>query len=88
MSGFVIKLLTTWQFVLKRGLANWKLMSSVLLGVLLASAIMSSPSELCSFSDVMALAVEAGASSATASTAGGSKRRSCGYLRFVQNFEG
>ena len=41
MSGFVIKLLTTWQFVLKRGLANWKLMSSVLLGVLLASAIMS-----------------------------------------------
>ena len=41
MSGFFIKLLTTWQFVLKRGLANWKLMSSVLLGVLLASAIMS-----------------------------------------------
>jgi ABC-type antimicrobial peptide transport system permease subunit len=41
MPGFVIKLLTTWQFVLKRGLANWKLMSAVLLGVLLASAIMS-----------------------------------------------
>ena len=41
MSGFIVKLLTTWQFVLKRGLANWKLMSSVLLGVLLASAIMS-----------------------------------------------
>jgi ABC-type antimicrobial peptide transport system permease subunit len=41
MSGFFIKLLTTWQFVLKRGLANWRLMSAVLLGVLLASAIMS-----------------------------------------------
>ena len=30
-----------WQFVIKRSLAHWRLLSSVVLGVLLASAIMS-----------------------------------------------
>ena len=35
------RLVSAWQLVVKRGLANWRLLSSVALGVLLASAIMS-----------------------------------------------
>ena len=34
-------LVTTWRFVLKRSLAHWKLLSAVVVGVVLASAIMS-----------------------------------------------
>ena len=34
-------LLTTWRFVLKRSLAHWKLLSAVVIGVVLASAIVS-----------------------------------------------
>ncbi len=34
-------LLTTWRFVLKRSIAHWKLLSAVVIGVVLASAIMS-----------------------------------------------
>ncbi len=35
------RLISAWQFVAKRSLAHWKLLSSVVLGVVLASAIMS-----------------------------------------------
>ena len=35
------KLITTWQLVAKRSLANWRLLSSVVLGVLMASTIMA-----------------------------------------------
>ena len=41
MSALIIKLLSTWQMVIKRSLSNWRLLSSVMLGVLLASAIMA-----------------------------------------------
>ena len=34
-------LITTWSFVLKRAMAHWRLLSAVVVGVLLASAIMS-----------------------------------------------
>jgi hypothetical protein len=34
-------LITTWRFVLKRSLAHWRLLSTVVVGVVLASAIMS-----------------------------------------------
>ena len=34
-------LLTTWRFVLKRSMAHWRLLSAVVVGVVLASAIMS-----------------------------------------------
>ncbi len=36
------KLVNAWRLVVKRSLANWRLLSSVVLGVLLASAIMAS----------------------------------------------
>ncbi len=35
------RLVTAWQLVVKRSLAHWRLLSSVVIGVLLASAIMS-----------------------------------------------
>ena len=35
------RLATAWPMVIKRSLANWKLFSSVVLGVLLASAVMA-----------------------------------------------
>ena len=41
MPRTVRRLISTWQLVAKRSLANWRLLSSVVLGVLLASAIMS-----------------------------------------------
>ena len=41
MSGTVRRLISAWQLVAKRSLAHWRLLSSVVLGVLLASAIMS-----------------------------------------------
>ena len=41
MTGMVINLVSAWQHVVKRGLAHWRLLSSVVLGVLLASAIMA-----------------------------------------------
>ena len=37
----VQRFISAWQFVIKRSLAHWKLLSSVVLGVLLASSIMS-----------------------------------------------
>ena len=41
MVSAVQRFISAWQFVIKRSLAHWKLLSSVVLGVLLASAIMS-----------------------------------------------
>ena len=41
MAQFLVRIVTTWQFVAKRSLAHWRLLSSVMLGVLLASAIMA-----------------------------------------------
>ncbi len=41
MVSAVQRFISAWQFVLKRSLAHWKLLSSVVLGVLLASSIMS-----------------------------------------------
>ena len=41
MTGIAVKLLSTWQLVFKRGLSSWRLLSSVVLGVLLASGIMA-----------------------------------------------
>ena len=41
MAALIVKLLSTWQMVIKRSLSNWRLLSSVMLGVLLASAIMA-----------------------------------------------
>ncbi len=41
MNGFIPKLASAWQLVFKRSLASWRLLSSVVLGVLLASGIMA-----------------------------------------------
>jgi ABC-type antimicrobial peptide transport system permease subunit len=41
MVSVVQRFISAWQFVIKRSLAHWKLLSSVVLGVLLASSIMS-----------------------------------------------
>ena len=41
LSTFSLNLATTWQMVVKRTIAHWRIMSSVLIGVVLASAIMS-----------------------------------------------
>ena len=41
MARAVGRLISAWQLVAKRSLAHWRLLSSVVLGVLLASAIMS-----------------------------------------------
>ena len=41
MVSAVQRFISAWQFVLKRSLAHWRLLSSVVLGVLLASSIMS-----------------------------------------------
>ncbi|MCY4528801.1 MAG: FtsX-like permease family protein [Chloroflexi bacterium] len=41
MVSAVQRFISAWQFVLKRSLAHWRLLSSVVLGVLLASTIMS-----------------------------------------------
>ena len=41
MSVSLEALSTAWQFVVKRSLAHWRLLSSVLIGVVLASAILS-----------------------------------------------
>ena len=41
MISAVQRFISAWQFVIKRSLAHWKLLSSVVLGVLLASSIMS-----------------------------------------------
>ena len=37
----LIRLVTTWQMVAKRSLSHWRLLSSVVIGVVLASAIMA-----------------------------------------------
>ena len=39
--GFISRVLTAWPQVARRTVANWRLMSTVIVGVLLASAIMS-----------------------------------------------
>ena len=36
-----LRILSAWPMVLKRSLANWRLLSSVVVGVVLASAIMA-----------------------------------------------
>ena len=41
MSGPVSRLYSAWEHVVKRSLAHWRLLSSVVLGVVLASAIMA-----------------------------------------------
>ena len=41
MTGFFGRLSTAWRQIVKRGLSHWRLLSSVVLGVLLASAIMA-----------------------------------------------
>ncbi len=41
MTGLFGRLATAWRQIVKRGLAHWRLLSSVVLGVLLASAIMA-----------------------------------------------
>ena len=41
MLGVTNKLASAWHLVAKRGIAHWRLLSAVVLGVLLASAIMS-----------------------------------------------
>ena len=41
MVSAVQRFISAWQFVMKRSLAHWKLLFSVVLGVLLASSIMS-----------------------------------------------
>ena len=41
MISAVQRFVSAWQFVIKRSLAHWRLLSSVVLGVLLASSIMS-----------------------------------------------
>ena len=41
MRALFNRLISAWQMVAKRGLAHWRLLSSVVLGVLLASAIMA-----------------------------------------------
>ena len=39
--GFISRLITAWPQVARRSLANWQLMSTVVVGVLLASTIMA-----------------------------------------------
>ena len=41
LTAFVTRLLSAWQLVAKRSLAHWRVLLSVLLGVLLASTIIS-----------------------------------------------
>jgi ABC-type antimicrobial peptide transport system permease subunit len=41
MTSALQRFISAWQFVMKRALAHWRLLSSVVLGVLLASVIMS-----------------------------------------------
>ena len=41
MTAVAIKLFSAWQLVFKRALSSWRLLSSVVLGVLLASGIMA-----------------------------------------------
>ncbi|HIO64759.1 MAG TPA: hypothetical protein EYN37_11100, partial [Dehalococcoidia bacterium] len=41
MLDILKKILSAWPMVIKRSLANWRLLSSVVVGVLLASAIMA-----------------------------------------------
>ena len=41
MAGSVSRLYSAWEQVIKRSLAHWRLLSSVVLGVVLASAIMA-----------------------------------------------
>ncbi len=41
MSGVIRGIISAWQMVAKRSLAHWRLLSAVVLGVLLASAIMA-----------------------------------------------
>ena len=41
MISAIQRFVAAWQFVIKRSLAHWRLLSSVVLGVLLASSIMS-----------------------------------------------
>ena len=41
MDSFIKKLSEVWQLVFKRSLSSWKLLSSVVLGMLLASGIMA-----------------------------------------------
>ena len=41
MSGTVSRLISAWQLVAKRSLSHWRLLSSVVIGVLMASAIMA-----------------------------------------------
>ena len=41
MSESLTKIISAWQLVAKRSLAHWRLLSSVVLGVILASAIMA-----------------------------------------------
>ena len=41
MIGTLVKILSVWPMVAKRSLANWRLLSSVVIGVVLASAIMA-----------------------------------------------
>ena len=41
MDGFIKKLAEAWVLVFKRSLSSWKLLSSVVLGMLLASGIMA-----------------------------------------------
>ena len=41
MPGVIGRLITGWQQVVKRSIAHWRLLSSVVLGVLLSSAIMA-----------------------------------------------
>ncbi|HJO82349.1 MAG: hypothetical protein QGG34_10760 [SAR202 cluster bacterium] len=41
MIGAVVKILSAWPMVIKRSIANWRLLSSVIIGVVLASAIMA-----------------------------------------------
>ena len=41
MNGFILKIASAWQLVFKRSLSSWRLLSSVILGVLLASSIMA-----------------------------------------------
>ena len=42
MSQLPSSLLTAWQMVVRRGLSHWRILASVVIGVLLASAIMAS----------------------------------------------
>ena len=37
----IVRFVRAWQYVIRRSIAHWKLLSSVMLGVLLASSIMA-----------------------------------------------